>query len=359
MPRKIDFPPLPGTEDEQWDELAAEFGMKKDELKKIIVPSWMFDKGFINKWDVRKMLLNKGYKQIIKPEEDDPEKAYNEWLEKHPFTKKWMDTCPGGVCKPSPVYEKPKYAETINAAKKIDIDKMEREIKIETGTKPTIKPDKLTRKEMGINANNGRAGYYSDGEDRFEDHMIDIEERKKDLRDQIIAQNNEAIPGVERIKPLTKLSDTDQDYGCDEKQNLSPGERILKEYAKDKKREEIKRDMSKYIMNDQEEEKIKNMLHLKETKKDNDAVFPGDFDGICRDLMALHARKNKDYGNAADASYREFGLVSYVIRLNDKMNRLKSLTKPGVEQEVKSESIEDTLMDLAAYAIMAIESLRS
>ena len=41
------------------------------------------------------------------------------------------------------------------------------------------------------------------------------------------------------------------------------------------------------------------------------------------------------------------------------MNRLKSLMKPGVEQEVKNESIEDTLMDLAAYAIMAIESLRS
>ena len=57
--------------------------------------------------------------------------------------------------------------------------------------------------------------------------------------------------------------------------------------------------------------------------------------------------------------YKEFGLISYVIRLNDKMKRLKSLTKPGVEQEVKSESIEDTLMDLAAYAIMAIESVRT
>jgi len=275
---------------------------------------------------------------------------------------------------------------------------MEREIKIETGTKPIIRPDKLTRKEMDINANNGRAGYYSDGEDRFEDHMIDIEERKKDLRDKYIAENNcnparEAmekrlkryeervlaeqgnvrpgelidgqIPvghnynGVEVVNPQTDFNDTDPDYVCDEKQNLTLGEHILKEYAKDKKREEIKRDMSKYIMNDQEEEKIKNMLHLKETKKDNDAVVPGDFDGICRDLMALHARKNKDYGNAAHESYKEFGLVSYVIRLNDKMNRLKSLTKPGVEQEVKSESIEDTLMDLAAYAIMAIESLRS
>ena len=73
-----------------------------------------------------------------------------------------------------------------------------------------------------------------------------------------------------------------------------------------------------------------------ECKIVEEGVIPGDFDGICRDLMALHARKNKDYGNAAHESYKEFGLISYVIRLNDKMKRLKSLTKPGVEQEVKS-----------------------
>ena len=230
--------------------------------------------------------------------------------------KKWYETCPQ-LYPGDPGFEKPKYAETINAAKKIDIDKMEREIKIERGN---VRPEELIDGQIPVGLN---------------------------------------YNGIEVVKPQTDLNDTDPDYDCEEEQNLTSGERILKEYAKDKKREEIKRDMSKYIMNDQEEEKIKNMLHLKETKKDNDAVFPGDFDGICQDLMALHARKNKDYGNAADASYREFGLVSYVIRLNDKMSRLKSLTKPGVEQEVKSESIEDTLMDLAAYAIMAIESLRS
>lgn len=86
---------------------------------------------------------------------------------------------------------------------------------------------------------------------------------------------------------------------------------------------------------------------------------PGYFDGIVDELKDLHARKNSDYGNAAHESYKEFGLISYVIRLNDKMKRLKSLTKPGVEQKVTDEKIEDTLMDLAAYAIMAIESLRS
>ena len=84
-----------------------------------------------------------------------------------------------------------------------------------------------------------------------------------------------------------------------------------------------------------------------------------DFDGICQEMMELHRRKNSDYGNAAHESYKEFGLNSYIIRLNDKMRRLKSLTGRGVDISVKDESIEDTLMDLAAYAIMAIESLRN
>ena len=144
---------------------------------------------------------------------------------------------------------------------------------------------------------------------------------------------------------------------------------ILKAYAEDKKREEVKREMEMSLLNEKEEQEIKDILHINDEKKKEEYVapeckivekcVPGDFDGICRDLMALHARKNKDYGNAAHESYKEFGLISYIIRLNDKMKRLKSLTKPRAEQEVKSESIEDTLMDLAAYAIMAIESLRS
>ena len=145
---------------------------------------------------------------------------------------------------------------------------------------------------------------------------------------------------------------------------------ILKEYAEDKKREEIKHKMEKGLLSDEEEKVIIKRLHLDEPEQkeeyvapeckiDEKCAVPGDFDGICHDLMVLHARKNKDYGNAAHESYKEFGLISYVIRLNDKMKRLKSLTKPGTEISVKGESIEDTLMDLAAYAIMAIESLRN
>ena len=273
----------------------------------------------------------------LTPEEEQRAKDYKKWLEKHPFTEKWLDTCPGDVGRPSPVYERPRRAEIINGTEKVDIEKaMAKEIKIEKNLKDKTK-------------------------------IIDIEVPDSEKPLNVFEMAYEQIPvgariknsDIEVVKPQTDFKDTDTDCDCAEKENLSFGERILKEYAKDKKREEIKRDMSKCVMNDQEEEKIKNMLHLKETKKNSNAVVPGYFDGICRDLMALHARKNRDYGNAADASYREFGLISYVIRLNDKMNRLKSLTKPGTDIGVKDESIEDTLMDLAAYAIMAIESLRT
>ena len=92
---------------------------------------------------------------------------------------------------------------------------------------------------------------------------------------------------------------------------------------------------------------------------ENTPSIRGDFDGICQEMMELHRRKNNDYGNAAQRSFEKFGIISYVMRLGDKMNRLEALTDTNVEQKVKGEKIEDTLMDLAAYAIMAIESLRN
>ena len=254
------------------------------------------------------------------------------------------------------------------------------------------------------------------------------------------------INGVTVVKPQTELKDI-----CDEGQNfdgpesnkkdLTPGQRILKEYAEDKVRTDIKDKMQRALLTEDEEYKISELLDINRKTPTTNPIRPYDitrredsegaweklkneiqtdisksekvvnllkensinekekmyserearrkgfdkklddignepkkyeyeapivkdknkccFKGICQEIVSLHEKKNKDYGNAADASYREFGIVSYVIRLNDKMNRLKSLTKPGVIQEVKDESIEDTLMDLAAYAIMALESIRN
>lgn len=77
---------------------------------------------------------------------------------------------------------------------------------------------------------------------------------------------------------------------------------------------------------------------------------------ICDSLNDLYKAKNEDYGDSFGKSYKEYGLTMSCIRLEDKLNRLKSLNKNGNAQ-VKDESIQDTLMDLANYSIMTLIEL--
>jgi hypothetical protein len=63
----------------------------------------------------------------------------------------------------------------------------------------------------------------------------------------------------------------------------------------------------------------------------------------------LFIQKNKDYGNA----FAQYGPVGVIIRLEDKIQRLISVTKNGVNL-VKNESLRDTLIDLHNYSTMAI-----
>lgn len=74
---------------------------------------------------------------------------------------------------------------------------------------------------------------------------------------------------------------------------------------------------------------------------------------ICKKLNTIYKSKNQDYGDSFGKSYREYGMVMACIRLEDKLNRLKVLSK-NKEHQVKDESIEDTLKDLANYAILTL-----
>lgn len=75
---------------------------------------------------------------------------------------------------------------------------------------------------------------------------------------------------------------------------------------------------------------------------------------ICTELSDLYARKNNDYGDAFHLSFIEEGMAMARIRLGDKLNRFKTLTKDPNSQNVKDESVRDTLIDLANYAIMTV-----
>lgn len=81
------------------------------------------------------------------------------------------------------------------------------------------------------------------------------------------------------------------------------------------------------------------------------------FDEVTKELNELYVAKNSDYGDSFNDLLYEFGLITVVIRLQDKMNRLKAITKNDGEYLVKDETIRDTLMDLANYSIMALMRL--
>ena len=64
--------------------------------------------------------------------------------------------------------------------------------------------------------------------------------------------------------------------------------------------------------------------------------------------LELFIKKNADYGN----SYKQYGLIGVLVRLQDKINRALHITQNGIH--VKDESLHDTLIDLHNYAAMAL-----
>lgn len=87
-------------------------------------------------------------------------------------------------------------------------------------------------------------------------------------------------------------------------------------------------------------------------------VDPKSFEGIIKEMNETYKRKNADYGNSFGKQFEEFGMISSVVRLTDKLERLKSLTIGKNQQQVNNESVEDTLLDMANYAIMTVMELR-
>ena len=67
------------------------------------------------------------------------------------------------------------------------------------------------------------------------------------------------------------------------------------------------------------------------------------------DLGELMFRKQHDYGPGNILAFGEFGVL---VRLNDKLERLKNLYKKGVAPA--NESVEDSWRDAANYAIIAL-----
>ena len=74
---------------------------------------------------------------------------------------------------------------------------------------------------------------------------------------------------------------------------------------------------------------------------------------LCDDMHALYKAKNTDYGDSFAQMRRRYPNV-IAMKLWEKVNRLCTIIDNPDNQKVKDESIEDTLMDIANYAIMEL-----
>lgn len=85
------------------------------------------------------------------------------------------------------------------------------------------------------------------------------------------------------------------------------------------------------------------------------------FDELIQKMKIIHTQKDKDYSGSEELgnlkACQELGISPYVgviMRISDKHKRICNLVKTGLKAEVDEEKLEDSLMDMAIYCILAI-----
>ena len=79
---------------------------------------------------------------------------------------------------------------------------------------------------------------------------------------------------------------------------------------------------------------------------------------LCDQLNDIYIRKNADYGDSFAKVRREVP-NAILVRLMDKMERIKTLLLNGERLQVTDEKVDDTLLDLANYCLMEVVERRN
>ena len=81
-------------------------------------------------------------------------------------------------------------------------------------------------------------------------------------------------------------------------------------------------------------------------------------EAITTRMSAIYKAKNADYGDSFHKSFVKHGPIAALVRMDDKLQRVEQLLLHSDGLKVKEETVEDTLIDLANYAIMLVIELR-
>ena len=80
-----------------------------------------------------------------------------------------------------------------------------------------------------------------------------------------------------------------------------------------------------------------------------------EFKAITDKMLDIYSSKNELYSDSFNQLIYEWGLVAGIIPIDNKLRRIKSIVRGT---EVKYESLEDSLFDLANYSILMLIHLK-
>ena len=92
--------------------------------------------------------------------------------------------------------------------------------------------------------------------------------------------------------------------------------------------------------------------------KSETTPFEQDVAKVFKELETLLLRKHKDYGPKNISEAPGGAMNGLLVRMHDKISRLKNLAYTSKYSKPQFESLEDTLSDLANYAIIGLLVLR-
>lgn len=80
---------------------------------------------------------------------------------------------------------------------------------------------------------------------------------------------------------------------------------------------------------------------------------PSKREEFIRECVYTYLKKNNDYGDSFVKSLEKHGSIAYIVRAEDKLNRIESILKKSEGHiRVEDESINDTVLDLFNYTAM-------
>lgn len=82
------------------------------------------------------------------------------------------------------------------------------------------------------------------------------------------------------------------------------------------------------------------------------------FKEVIDEMHNVYKSKHHDYGPSFEKSFHEYGPLASMIRVDDKINRFKTLITKSEEENLVGEKLIDTLIDAANYLVMFVTEFK-